>query len=100
MYVCVYVCVYVVYIKINLRTVAVSLFEGSLYSIYVCNMSFKNEYLLKKVAIAVGWGVNFFFKNSDEVLNFLETLSWSIKLFNILKNSNQPQYTALKMTNP
>ena len=67
-------------------------------------MNFKNKRLLKKEANAVGWGMNFLSKfnlkfkiqflfeiaNSDGVLNVFEVLSWGIRLFNVLENSNQP----------
>ena len=42
--------------------------------------------------------MNFFFKTTARVVNLFEILNWGVKLFNVLENSDQPKYQALKMT--
>ena len=96
-YIYIYICnICIVYlsIKINLRAAAVSFFERCLFSIFIYNVSFTKE-----SSYCYRLGYEFFFKNSDGVLNFIKIFSWGIKIFNVLENSKRPQYSTLKITN-
>ena len=68
-----YIYIYNIYIYSYIYTIYIYVYIYVIYTIFIYKVGFKKNYLLKKVATSVGWGMKVFSKTPSStifVLNF------------------------------